>query len=63
MRRIFLLPLSETIRECSYTRNHEFKLYRMRPEEMIQFNPDVLVFTLTNSIKLLTSMKDIICLN
>ncbi|MBP7509874.1 MAG: hypothetical protein KA807_18830 [Prolixibacteraceae bacterium] len=41
MRRIFLLPLSETIRECSYTRNHEFKLYRMRPEEMIQFNPDV----------------------
>ncbi|MFZ6038769.1 MAG: modification methylase [Bacteroidota bacterium] len=41
IRRLFLVPLSETIRECSYTRNHEFKLYRIKPEEIIQFNPDV----------------------
>ncbi|MEP0861682.1 MAG: modification methylase [Ignavibacterium sp.] len=41
IRRLFLVPLSETIRECSYTRNHEFKLYRMRPEELLKFNPDV----------------------
>lgn len=41
MRRIFLVPLSESIRECSYTRNHEFKLYRIKPEELLQFNPDV----------------------
>jgi len=41
IRRLFLVPLSETIRECSYTRNHEFKLYRIKPEEMLQFNPDV----------------------
>lgn len=41
IRRLFLVPLSETIRECSYTRNHEFKLYRIKPEELIQFNPDV----------------------
>lgn len=41
MRRLFLVPLSETIRECSYTRNHEFKLYRMKSEDMLQFNPDV----------------------
>lgn len=41
MRRLFLVPLSETIRECSYTRNHEFKLYRIKPEELLQFNPDV----------------------
>ncbi len=40
-RQLFLIPLSETIRECSYTRNHEFKLYRIKPEEMLQFNPDV----------------------
>lgn len=41
IRRLFLGPLSETIRECSYTRNHEFKLYRIKPEELLQFNPDV----------------------
>lgn len=41
IRRLFLVPLSETIRECSYTRNHEFKLYRIKPEELLHFNPDV----------------------
>jgi len=41
IRRLFLVPLSETIRECSYTRNHEFKLYRIKSEDMLQFNPDV----------------------
>lgn len=41
IRRLFLVSLSETIRECSYTRNHEFKLYRMKPEELLKFNPDV----------------------
>ena len=41
IRRLFLVPLSETIRECSYTRNHEFKLYRMKQEDVNNFNPDV----------------------
>ncbi len=41
IRRIFLVPLSESIRECSYTRNNEFKLYRIKSEDMLQFNPDV----------------------
>lgn len=41
IRRLFLVPLSESIRECSYTRNNEFKLYRIKPEELLQFNPDV----------------------
>ncbi|RMH70202.1 MAG: modification methylase, partial [Gemmatimonadetes bacterium] len=41
LRRFFLVPFSETIRECSYTRNNEFKLYRMKPEDMLYFNPDV----------------------
>jgi len=36
-----LVPFSETIRECSYTRNGEFKLYRMKPEDILNFNPDV----------------------
>lgn len=41
LRRLFLVPFSETIRECSYTRNHEFKLYRIKAEEILYFNPDV----------------------
>jgi len=42
LRRLFLVAFSETVRECSYTRNNEFKLYRMRREDMEKFNPDVL---------------------
>ena len=37
----FWLPLSETIRECSYTRNNEFKLYKMKEDAVLNFNPDV----------------------
>ncbi|OWY19778.1 modification methylase [Sphingobacteriales bacterium UPWRP_1] len=42
LKRFFLLPFSETVRECSYTRNNEFKLYRMKSEDILNFNPDVL---------------------
>ena len=42
IKRLFLLPFSETIRECSYTRNNEFKLYKMKPKDVCNFNPDVL---------------------
>jgi 16S rRNA G966 N2-methylase RsmD len=42
IRNIFLVPFSETVRECSYTRNNEFKLYRIKPEEIQNFNPDVI---------------------
>lgn len=41
IKNFFLVPYSETIRECSYTRNSEFKLYRMKPESILSFNPDV----------------------
>lgn len=41
IKRMFLVPFSETVRECSYTRNEEFKLYRMKSEDIIHFNPDV----------------------
>ena len=40
-RRLFLLPFSETARECSYTRNNEFKLYRIKADDILDFNPDV----------------------
>lgn len=32
----------ETVRECSYTRNNEFKLFRMKPAEILDFNPYVI---------------------
>jgi DNA modification methylase len=41
IRSFFLLPFSETVRDCSYTRNNEFKLFRMKPEDVLLFNPDV----------------------
>jgi hypothetical protein len=41
IKRFLLVPFSETVRECSYTRNGEFKLYRMKPEDIPNFNPDV----------------------
>ena len=41
---LFLVPFSETVRECSYTRNNEFKLYRMKHEEVLKFNPDTISY-------------------
>jgi 16S rRNA G966 N2-methylase RsmD len=42
IRRFFLIPFSEIVRECSYTRNNEFKLFRMKEQDMLNFNPDVI---------------------
>ncbi|MDR2097516.1 MAG: modification methylase, partial [Spirochaetaceae bacterium] len=42
IKNFFLLPFSETVRECSYTRNNEFKLYRMKESDILNFNPDVI---------------------
>jgi len=42
IKRLFLLPFSETVRECSYTRNNEFKLFRMKSDDLLNFNPDVI---------------------
>jgi DNA modification methylase len=38
----FKVAFSETVRESSFTRNGEFKLFRMPAEQMQKFNPDVL---------------------
>ena len=37
----FNICISETVREVSYTRNSEFKRYRMTEERISKFNPDV----------------------
>jgi 16S rRNA G966 N2-methylase RsmD len=42
IRNFFLIPFSAAIRECSYTRNNEFKLYRMKEEDIVDFNPDII---------------------
>ena len=41
IRDFFLVALSSTMRDCSYTRNNEFKLYRMKEDAVSIFNPDV----------------------
>jgi tRNA G10 N-methylase Trm11 len=44
VKRFFEVAFSLTIRECSWTRNDEFKLYRMPEEKIKLFNPDVFSF-------------------
>lgn len=41
LRDLVLLALSETIRDVSYTRKNEFKLYRIPPEKLASHAPDV----------------------
>lgn len=41
IRNFFYTAFSETVRESSYTRNSEFKLYRMSEKQRENFNPDV----------------------
>lgn len=42
IRQFFWIAFSGVARKCSYTRDHEFKLYKMKDEDAILFNPDVL---------------------
>ena len=39
--KFFQVPFSETVREASYTRNSEFKLFRMQESKLEQHNPAV----------------------
>ncbi len=41
LRRFFAVAFSETVRECSNTRNEEFKLYRYETARLAKFAPDV----------------------
>lgn len=41
IRNFFWVAFSETVRECSYTKNSEFKLNRIPPQKMENFQPDV----------------------
>lgn len=48
MSTLFWISFVETVRECSYTRNHEFKLYRIHPDEIESFEPDVVKVFINN---------------
>ncbi len=41
IKNFFYVAFSETVRESSYTRNSEFKLYRMSEKQREKFNPNV----------------------
>lgn len=41
VRRFFEVAFSETVRDCSNTRNREFKLYRLAEKDLSPFDPDV----------------------
>lgn len=41
VRDFFYIALSEVVREVSFTRNSEFKRYKMSEHQLIKFNPDV----------------------
>jgi DNA modification methylase len=38
---LFLVPFSETLRQVSYTRDNEFKLYRIPADKITEFHPNV----------------------
>ncbi len=40
IKEFFQVALSQTIRECSWTRKNEFKLYKMSPDRIKIFKPD-----------------------
>jgi len=42
LRNMFFIPFSETVRDCSYTRKSEFKLYRMKECDLADFSPNVI---------------------
>lgn len=42
LRKFFLISFSEAVRFVSNTRNNEFKMYRMAPDKLKDWNPDVI---------------------
>ena len=56
---LFWLAFSETVRFVSYTRNSEFKLYRMSEEKRKSFHPDVFELYFKNLDKILNTYLEI----
>ena len=58
-RQLFWLAFSETVRFVSYTRNSEFKLYKMPAEKIKLFNPDVFELFFENLDKALKTYMEV----
>lgn len=56
---LFWLAFSEAVRFVSYTRNSEFKLYRMTEEKRKSFNPDVFELYFKNLDKILNTYIEV----
>lgn len=54
----FNVALSEVIREVSFTRNGEFKRYRMTEESIAKFNPDVFALFEKKALRNLEGLKE-----
>lgn len=65
IKNFFLIAFSETIRLVSNKRNGEFKMYRMTPEKILKFNPNVkevfvrqLLKNIDKEIEFINEIKD-----
>ncbi len=56
----FMIAFSETTRLVSNRRNGEFKMYRMKPEKVATYKPDVKSTYLDTLISNISKMKDLI---
>jgi tRNA G10 N-methylase Trm11 len=58
IKEFFLIPFSETIREASYTRNSEFKLFRIQKEKLESHNPNVFSMFILKSKRNLNGLNE-----
>lgn len=54
----FKLGLAEVVREASYTRNSEFKRYKMSQKQLAKFNPDVFKLFQAKIIRNIEGLKE-----
>lgn len=59
IRTLYWVSFSETVRDCSNTRNNEFKLYRIAEDKLSEFNPSVLDVFETNLKKCEQGMAEL----
>ncbi|MCX8026945.1 MAG: site-specific DNA-methyltransferase [Thermodesulfovibrionales bacterium] len=59
----FKVAFSETVRESSFTRNSEFKMYRMSQEQIKRFNPDVFALMQSKLARNRKGLKEFMELN
>jgi DNA modification methylase len=57
IKNLFLVPFSITVRECSLAKINEFKLVRMKSDEILNFNPDVISFYLRKLVETIFCYK------